>query len=130
MDVKLDNRKTKSLDPNNNKIIEDKSWGSDYANLSDCSWLVRFPAEFDLNVEILELDTQEQFDSLSLFNGGKPLNRDLIASVSGRLNKHEISQLPRFKFGSGVTLLWFLSDAEITAGGFKIKLWLTEKSKN
>ncbi|MCH2190929.1 MAG: S8 family serine peptidase [Gammaproteobacteria bacterium] len=112
------------------KIIEDKSWGSDYANLSDCSWLVRFPAEFDLNVEILELDTQEQFDSLSLFNGGKPLNRDLIASVSGRLNKHEISQLPRFKFGSGVTLLWFLSDAEITAGGFKIKLWLTEKSKN
>ena len=112
------------------KIIEDQSLSNSYANLSDCSWLIKFPEKFELNMEILELKIQQDSDSVSVFNGSKALNRNLIARFSGRLSESEVSLLPRLKFSAGPALLWFLSDSETTAQGFKIKLWLTEKSKS
>ncbi len=100
-------------------ILSDGSGNEDYAINSDCKWVLTPKPDHDLVLEFLELDTELNVDSIYLFRGKTTSQTELLMRISGA------KLPPKIIVEGGPALLWFTSDAENQAAGFKLKISIT-----
>lgn len=91
--------------------LEDGSGNLDYANNSNCSYLIAAENANFVTINIQAFDTQEGQDSLSIYDK----NDSLLLSLSG--SKPEVTT---YNFNTDSLLIVFVSDDSVTASGWRL----------
>ncbi len=100
--------------------ISDGSGEHDYAFHSSCKWLITAPEGKVIRFEFSELDTEARVDKV-LFFDGEGTHEPIMASISGP----EIP--PVFTTWNNQVLIWFVSDGQNQAAGWKVNYSFQEK---
>ena len=91
--------------------LEDGSGNLNYANNSNCSYLIASENATSVTVNIQSFDTQEGHDSLSIYDK----NDSLLLSLSG--SKPEVTT---YEFNTDSLRIVFVSDDSVTASGWRL----------
>ncbi len=95
--------------------ISDGSAQSNYANYSNCEWLITPPPNHNVTLTFTKVDTQLHTDVVHLFAGDSRQQRNLLMKLSGQETPKKL-----LINGGLPALLWFVSDGEQAAGGFEV----------
>ena len=93
-------------------IIEDGSGTNNYSFNSDCKWLIKAAKGKVIRFKFTQFDTQAGVDKLYFFNGDGT-HESIMAIISGPKRPPEITSW------SNQALLWFVSDGQQQAKGWK-----------
>ena len=94
--------------------IEDGSGLGNYANSADCKWQIEVPEGKNIYLKFLELDTEINIDQVMIFKGTSTIPENMLARQSGSIIP------PAFNTQANRVLIWFVTDGQNTAKGWKI----------
>jgi len=97
-------------------VLKDGSGPSNYAGESDCKWLFKPSAGFNLKFEFLNLDTELNVDGIHLFRGDTTSQTNFLMKVTGE------QPPPAVMVERDSVLVWFTSDLHNSGKGFKLKV--------
>jgi PKD repeat protein len=98
-------------------VISDGSGYNDYSNDLDCQWLIQPSGAQYIYLEFTELNTEEDFDIVYIYNGTTTAD-PLIGSYSGYAGS---GSRPKILVESSSVLVRFATNSTTTDGGFKIE---------
>ena len=101
--------------------ITDGSGTANYNNDCDCKWQITVPEGKRVKLDFTQMDTQPNMDFVWVFTGTGTLQENILAKFSGQ--KHPPVIVSPFN----QVLVWFVTDKQNTAGGWRLKYTATDE---
>lgn len=80
-------------------MITSPGYPGNYPDNAYCVWYLSVPAGYGMLMQIMEMDTEENYDFLDVYNGGSPNSAiDLLTQCVLSINNNEATKVANIPF--------------------------------